>query len=184
MNASCVSDSWKCPRIISWRVPFGISTRSSCHNSIRHGMCRTPFSFLVCFNIFFSSLRALLNTLPCLIDWLIASFFGTFSRAGGANLVKIWRGIFFTEKIPFFLDPAEANSFPREYLERVQQVHSKGGYGSIGYNTVWEEAETRKNILRTHTTAVSARMLHKLAQQVRSLYFAIFFSICRSIGAE
>lgn len=34
------------------------------------------------------------------------------------------------------------------------------------YKYDWKIEEARKNILRTHTTAVSARMLYKLAQQV------------------
>uniref|UniRef100_A0A8C5LLP8 Phenylalanine--tRNA ligase alpha subunit n=1 Tax=Leptobrachium leishanense TaxID=445787 RepID=A0A8C5LLP8_9ANUR len=66
----------------------------------------------------------------------------------------------------FFLqDPAFATEFPMEYLERVKKVHSEGGYGSQGYKYDWSIKEAQKNILRTHTTAVSARMLYKLAQQ-------------------
>lgn len=34
------------------------------------------------------------------------------------------------------------------------------------YQYDWVLEEAKKNILRTHTTAVSARMLYKLAQQV------------------
>lgn len=34
------------------------------------------------------------------------------------------------------------------------------------YKYDWKIEEAQKNILRTHTTAVSARMLYKLAQQV------------------
>lgn len=36
------------------------------------------------------------------------------------------------------------------------------------YKYDWKIEEAKKNILRTHTTAVSARMLYKLAQEVRS----------------
>ena len=39
-----------------------------------------------------------------------------------------------------------------------------GGYGSTGYGYDWKVAEAEKNLLRTHTTAVSSRMLYKLAQ--------------------
>lgn len=39
-----------------------------------------------------------------------------------------------------------------------------GGYGSIGYGYDWKTAEAEKNLLRTHTTAVSSRMLYRLAQ--------------------
>ena len=34
------------------------------------------------------------------------------------------------------------------------------------YKYDWKKEEAAKNILRTHTTAVSARMLYKLAQKV------------------
>lgn len=36
----------------------------------------------------------------------------------------------------------------------------------LRYKYDWKIEEAQKNILRTHTTAVSARMLYKLAQQV------------------
>ncbi|XP_062387863.1 phenylalanine--tRNA ligase alpha subunit isoform X2 [Sardina pilchardus] len=66
----------------------------------------------------------------------------------------------------FFLsDPAISRDFPLEYLEKVKKVHSEGGFGSQGYKYDWKIEEAQKNILRTHTTAVSARMLYKLAQQ-------------------
>jgi phenylalanyl-tRNA synthetase alpha chain len=42
-------------------------------------------------------------------------------------------------------------------------MHEKGGNQSIGWRYDWSETEARKNIMRTHTTAVSARMLHALA---------------------
>ncbi|XP_018564075.1 phenylalanine--tRNA ligase alpha subunit [Anoplophora glabripennis] len=65
----------------------------------------------------------------------------------------------------FISDPKTSNKFPMDYLERVKRVHSKGGYGSQGYGYDWKIEEAQKNLLRTHTTAVSARMLYKVAQQ-------------------
>ena len=44
-------------------------------------------------------------------------------------------------------------------------MHSHGGHGSIGYGYDWKSEEAEKLILRTHTTAVSTRMLYRLAQQ-------------------
>ncbi|KAF4115709.1 phenylalanine--tRNA ligase alpha subunit [Onychostoma macrolepis] len=76
----------------------------------------------------------------------------------------------------FISDPALAHKFPQDYLERVKQVHSEGGYGSQGYKYDWKIEEAQKNLLRTHTTAVSARMLYKLAQQEKFTpvkYFSI-----------
>jgi len=54
---------------------------------------------------------------------------------------------------------------PEDYLEKVKQVHQFGGYGSKGYGYDWKRDEAEKNLLRTHTTAVSTRMLYKLAQE-------------------
>ncbi|KAA0186130.1 Phenylalanine--tRNA ligase alpha subunit A [Fasciolopsis buskii] len=79
----------------------------------------------------------------------------------------------------FVSDPASTNlmhSVPESYVERVRQVHSQGAFGSCGYQSDWLLAEAEKNLLRTHTTAVSARMLYRLAQQdpvVPVRYFSI-----------
>lgn len=62
-----------------------------------------------------------------------------------------------------------------EYLERVKTVHSKGGYGSQGYRYDWKLEEAQKNLLRTHTTAVTARMLYKLMQEVYNEQILIVF---------
>ncbi|VVD03817.1 unnamed protein product [Leptidea sinapis] len=65
----------------------------------------------------------------------------------------------------FISSPASTTQFPMDYLERVKKVHSEGGFGSQGYRYEWKIEEAQKNLLRTHTTAVSARMLYQLAQQ-------------------
>ena len=70
----------------------------------------------------------------------------------------------------FFLSyPAKANSekFHPDYFKRVKEMHEKGGFGSIGWKYKWSADEAEKNILRTHTTAVSSRMLYKLAQDYK-----------------
>ncbi|XP_050542578.1 phenylalanine--tRNA ligase alpha subunit [Daktulosphaira vitifoliae] len=75
----------------------------------------------------------------------------------------------------FFLDePKSSENFPNCYLNKVKDVHSKGGYGSQGYGYNWSIEEAKKNVLRTHTTAVSARMLYSLANNFKpSKYFSI-----------
>ncbi|CAD5112718.1 DgyrCDS1936 [Dimorphilus gyrociliatus] len=78
----------------------------------------------------------------------------------------------------FISDPAKSLKLPTDYLERVKTVHSKGGYGSQGYKYDWKIEEAQKNLLRTHTTAVSTRMLYKLAQQ-KEFKPAKYFSIDR-----
>ena len=44
-------------------------------------------------------------------------------------------------------------------------MHEVGGEGSIGYRYDWSLEEAKKNLLRTHTTAVSSKMLYALGQQ-------------------
>lgn len=44
-------------------------------------------------------------------------------------------------------------------------MHEKGGSGSIGWRYPWSKNEAQKNIFRTHTTAVSSRMLYALAKE-------------------
>ncbi|ELT94602.1 hypothetical protein CAPTEDRAFT_178565 [Capitella teleta] len=96
----------------------------------------------------------------------------------------------------FISDPDTAHAFPMDYLERVKKVHSEGGYGSQGYKYDWKIEEAEKNLMRTHTTAVSARMLYKLAQEKwsdgRNIHMAVakpfrpakYFSIDRVFRNE
>ncbi|MCL4139414.1 UNVERIFIED_CONTAM: hypothetical protein GTU68_031490 [Idotea baltica] len=65
----------------------------------------------------------------------------------------------------YISNPEKTISVPLDYLERVKMVHSEGGFGSTGYRSPWSFEESQKNLLRTHTTAVSARLLYKLAQE-------------------
>jgi phenylalanyl-tRNA synthetase alpha chain len=65
----------------------------------------------------------------------------------------------------FVSHPASSQQIPEEYLKLVKDMHEHGNGESIGWRYDWSEEETRKNILRTHTTAVSSRTLYKLAQE-------------------
>eukprot|EP01018_Ginkgo_biloba_P025294 Gb_38998 [translate_table: standard] len=76
----------------------------------------------------------------------------------------------------FFMKvPAVTRTLPEDYLQRVKNVHESGGYGSRGYGYDWKREEAEKNLLRTHTTAVSSRMLYALAQKpfTPKRYFSI-----------
>ncbi|XP_023521081.1 phenylalanine--tRNA ligase alpha subunit, cytoplasmic-like [Cucurbita pepo subsp. pepo] len=76
----------------------------------------------------------------------------------------------------FFLQaPSSTKELPEDYVERVKQVHENGGYGSKGYGYDWKREEANKNLLRTHTTAVSSRMLYLLARKpfAPKKYFSI-----------
>lgn len=56
-------------------------------------------------------------------------------------------------------------------------------FRSIGYQYDWKIEEAQKNLLRTHTTAVSARMLYKLAQE-KEFKPVKYFSIDRVFRNE
>lgn len=67
----------------------------------------------------------------------------------------------------FIKSPAEASIYDTEYYETVKQTHENGGFGSIGYGCNFKREEATKNILRTHTTAISAQMLYRLANDMK-----------------
>jgi len=65
----------------------------------------------------------------------------------------------------FISDPKTTTLLNDDYVNKVAEIHSHGGYGSQGYGYDWKIEEATKNLLRTHTTAVSSRMLYNLAKQ-------------------
>lgn len=84
----------------------------------------------------------------------------------------------------FIKDPAQTVSVPEEYYERVKSMHEVGGSGSIGYRYDFKREEAFKNLLRTHTTAISSQMLYKLANQEGGFQPARYFSIDRVFRNE
>ncbi|KAF4962098.1 hypothetical protein FSARC_9799 [Fusarium sarcochroum] len=73
----------------------------------------------------------------------------------------------------FYISDPKVGDTPRseegqnteEYWENIKQVHQDGKFGSIGYRYPWSAEETKRLVLRTHTTAISTAMLYKLAAQ-------------------
>lgn len=85
----------------------------------------------------------------------------------------------------FYLsDPAESHPPPAEYYETVSRTHVHGGFGSVGYRAPWREADSRRLLLRTHTTATSARMLKALADREGGFKPVKMFSIDRVFRNE
>lgn len=85
----------------------------------------------------------------------------------------------------YITNPSHTTSLPdAEYVERVRKVHQEGAYGSIGYRYPWVLSESQKLVLRTHTTAISTAMLHKLASQPGGFKPAKYFSIDRVFRNE
>lgn len=79
----------------------------------------------------------------------------------------------------------------RALVERVRQAHEGNPEQRWprGYQYDWSEEESSRNVLRTHTTAVTARMLYKLAEEHRlkgskSFKPVKFFSIDRVFRNE
>ena len=68
-----------------------------------------------------------------------------------------------------------------KYYSDIKAVHQDGAFGSIGYRYPYSDAETRRLVLRTHTTAVSTYCLHRLAANPRP---ARYFSIDRVFRNE
>jgi len=86
----------------------------------------------------------------------------------------------------FFIEtPSTTQRLPEDYVERVKAVHENGGdTGSIGYRYEWKREEALKNILRTHTTSVSSRMLYKFANRKEGFKPVKLFSIDRVFRNE
>jgi len=85
----------------------------------------------------------------------------------------------------FFISDPKSSAPPVDtYLNKVKSVHESGeGCESTGYSYVWSGEEAKRNVLRTHTTAVTARILYQLAQN-RDHQYGKFFSIDRVFRNE
>uniref|UniRef100_A0A182FAI0 phenylalanine--tRNA ligase n=1 Tax=Anopheles albimanus TaxID=7167 RepID=A0A182FAI0_ANOAL len=77
----------------------------------------------------------------------------------------------------FVSHPQLSSKFPLPLIDSVCESHERGTDGSIGYRYEWKLDEARKNVLRTHTTGVSARMLYKVANQPGGFRPVKYFSI-------
>jgi len=83
-----------------------------------------------------------------------------------------------------YATPERSETKPRDYEEywnNVRESHQAGKYGSIGYRYPWDPMEARRLVLRTHTTAISAWCLHRLAEDPRP---ARYFSVDRVFRNE
>lgn len=85
----------------------------------------------------------------------------------------------------FYLsDPSISLDPPSELYQKVAAIHSVGGNGSTGYRAPFQKLESTKLLLRTHTTARSANMLHKIATQPGGFRPTKMFSIDRVFRNE
>jgi len=84
----------------------------------------------------------------------------------------------------FISHPSTTRYIPEDYYEIVKTQHEQGGFGSIGYGCQFSREEASKNLLRTHTTAISAQMLYRLANQPEGFEPKKYFSIDRVFRNE
>jgi len=71
-------------------------------------------------------------------------------------------------------DPKEAKLPNKELITKIKNAHEKGIKGSIGWRYKWTEEDAKKNVLRTHTTSLSARTLANLdIKDLPKKYFAV-----------
>lgn len=63
----------------------------------------------------------------------------------------------------YMKNPKETALPPKELVEKVKKTHENGWTtGSSGWGYEWKSEIAKRPVLRTHTTAVSARMLSKI----------------------
>ncbi len=63
----------------------------------------------------------------------------------------------------FIKNPSKGKLLYKELVERVKKTHLDGWTtGSKGWGGKWDSEESRKNVLRTHTTCLSAKTIFKL----------------------
>lgn len=73
----------------------------------------------------------------------------------------------------FYLEDPKNSDLNKDHdtktlVKEVKEVHETGGEtGSLGWRYKFSEEETSKNLLRTHTTVISAHTLHELKKQFK-----------------
>lgn len=79
----------------------------------------------------------------------------------------------------FFLsNPERTKLIPTNYKSKVQDIHEES------YKYRWSEKESCKNVLRTHTTACTARMLYEIGKNIDNIRTTKMFSIDRVFRNE
>ncbi|PIN87251.1 phenylalanine--tRNA ligase subunit alpha [Candidatus Woesearchaeota archaeon CG10_big_fil_rev_8_21_14_0_10_44_13] len=83
----------------------------------------------------------------------------------------------------FYIKNPEKGRLPeKRFVDAVKSMHENGGgTGSSGWGYRWNPEEAKKNVLRTHTTVLSA---HTLAKLKDSDMPAKFFSVARCFRNE
>lgn len=79
----------------------------------------------------------------------------------------------------FYLkNPVNGKILDKESYERVKKVHENGGdTGSKGWQTTFDDDLSKKNLLRTHTTVISAHTLAEIKKKIQKGEAAKFFIV-------
>ncbi len=77
----------------------------------------------------------------------------------------------------FFVEDPEFGKLPdKKIVSDVKSAHETGVDGSLGWKYSWKEEEAKRNVLRTHTTVLSARTLaalRGLKDKKKGKYFCV-----------
>ncbi|MCX8146947.1 MAG: phenylalanine--tRNA ligase subunit alpha [Candidatus Woesearchaeota archaeon] len=75
----------------------------------------------------------------------------------------------------YIKDPPLGKLPDKKIVKRVKEMHEYGGnIGSLGWRYNWNEIEAKKNVLRTHTTILSARTIASLKKaDLPSKFFSV-----------
>jgi len=84
----------------------------------------------------------------------------------------------------FYLKGVEAKLPDKKIVEGVKKAHEGGTDGSLGWNQKWNEADSKKVLLRTHTTALSARKLMEIGKDLKNGVPAKYFALGKCFRNE
>ncbi len=69
----------------------------------------------------------------------------------------------------FYMKTPRSAKLPKKYVKKVKEVHENGGdIESLGWQYEWSEEFSKKNVMRTHATAVSVRSLSEIEPPAKS----------------
>ncbi|MBL7056553.1 phenylalanine--tRNA ligase subunit alpha [Candidatus Woesearchaeota archaeon] len=70
------------------------------------------------------------------------------------------------EQDTFFIKDPSHGSLPKKFAEKIKDAHENGANtGSKGWQYKWSSEEAKKNLLRTHTTVLSAKTIASLKKE-------------------
>ncbi|MFW6220102.1 MAG: phenylalanine--tRNA ligase subunit alpha [Nanoarchaeota archaeon] len=75
----------------------------------------------------------------------------------------------------FYLKNPKIGKIEKKWLDKIKEVHETGGdTGSTGWKNKWQKGIAQENLLRTHTTVLSAKVLSELKKsQVPKKFFSV-----------